>query len=588
MPMFLSNDTCEQVRAVRERAGIWIRHDHTFVRFEGRDVASWLQTQTSNDVVALQSGGGHANTLLDRKGRLQAHFALHRWEDEYWMLIEKQQAPRLLEQLDAHLFLEDVRMEDAGDSLEQIVIQGPKTLPFLASLLDTENGAASIYLPRERFGCHPLEVLGCQVLVFNLSLTGEDGFVLVSQAGEAPGLISRMLERGRGAGLTEVDEEAREVLRIEAGIPRFGLDMDTTNRMPETTLERDGVSYDKGCYLGQEVVAKLRAYSSVKFALCGLVFPPDLSAYPSANAPVIVQGQTVGTVKSGTYSPTLRAWICLAYLDRDHRTPGSTLVFATASEGVTFRGEVAVLPFYAAPSREERAAALYEQALTHFEADEHDEDTAAIELLKEAVLLHPQYEDAYEALGVILHRHHRVDEAIHYMKILEQLNPDCVMAHTNLSVFYVSKGMIEEAEEEKAKAAVAQMRLARDSHRAEAMAAEERERIRREARERMEMFREVLEIDPDDPLATFGMGMAHIQVDEYENALPYLRRATQVQKDYSVAFLNLGKCLEFLNRLDEAADAYRSGIEAAGRKGDLVPLREMERRLKSLEGAATG
>ncbi|MCC6697829.1 MAG: tetratricopeptide repeat protein [Candidatus Hydrogenedentes bacterium] len=582
MTTLLSDKTREHVQAVRERAGIWIRHDHTFIRFEGRDVASWLQTQTSNDVVALQSGCGHAGTLLDRKGRLQAHFTLHRWEDEYWMLIEKQQAPRLLEQLDAHLFLEDVHVEDAGDSLEQVVVQGPKTLPFLASPLDTDEGTASIYLPRQRHGCHPLELLGCQVLAFNISVSGEDGYVLVAQAGEAQALVSAILERGRGVGLTEVGEEAREVLRIEAGIPRFGLDMDTTNRMPETTLERDGVSYDKGCYLGQEVVAKLRAYSSVKFALCGLILPPALQAYPQLNAPVIVDGQTVGTVKSGAYSPTLRSWICLAYLDREHRAPGSALAFAIGPEGAAFQAEVAVLPFYAAPTREERAAALYEQALAHFESDEHDEDTAAIEWLKEAVLLHPGYEDAYEALGVILHRHHRVDEAIHYMKILEELNPDCVMAHTNLSVFYVSKGMIEEAEEEKAKAAVAQMRLARDSHRAEAMAAEERERIRREARERMEMFREVLEIDPDDPLATFGMGMAHIQVDEYESALPYLRRATQVQKDYSVAFLNLGKCLEFLKRIDEAAVAYRSGIEAAGRKGDLVPLREMERRLKSL------
>ena len=588
MATHLSDETREQVKAVRERAGIWIRSDHTFIRFEGRDVASWLQTQTSNDVVALPPGGGHSGTLLDRKGRLQAHFSLHRWEDDYWMLIEKQQAPRLLEQLDAHLFLEDVRMEDAGDSLEQVVVQGPRTLAFLASLLDTEDGAASIHLPRERYGCHPLELLGCEVLAFSLSLTGEDGYVLVTQSGEAQGLIARMLERGHGIGLMEIGEEAREVLRIEAGIPRFGLDMDTTNRMPETTLERESASYDKGCYLGQEVVAKLRAYSSVKHALSGLILSPALTAYPEPNSPVLVDGQSVGAIKSGALSLTLDAWVCLAYLDRDHRAPGSTLSFTTAAGGASFQGKVAVLPFYAGPSREDRAAALYEQALACFESDEHDEDTAAIELLKEAVLLDPRHEDAYEALGVILHRHHRVDEAIHYMKILEQLNPDCVMAHTNLSVFYVSKGMIEEAEEEKARAAVAQMRLARDSHRAEAMAAEERERIRREARERMEMFREVLEFDPDDPLATFGMGMAHIQVDEYEHALPYLRHAAEVQKDYSVAFLNLGKCLEFLKRHEEAAEAYRAGIEAAGRKGDMVPLREMERRLKSIEALAAG
>ena len=142
--------------------------------------------------------------------------------------------------------------------------------------------------------------------------------------------------------------------------------------------------------------------------------------------------------------------------------------------------------------------------------------------------------------------------------------------------------MIPEAEDEKAKAAVLQMKHARQAREAEDIASEERERIRREAIDRIAMFKEVLEFDPDDPLATFGTGMAFIQLNDYKNALPHLRRATQVQKDYSVAYLNLGKCLEFLKRDDEARLAFTAGIESAARKGDLMPLREMERRLKSL------
>jgi Flp pilus assembly protein TadD len=241
-----------------------------------------------------------------------------------------------------------------------------------------------------------------------------------------------------------------------------------------------------------------------------------------------------------------------------------------------------VLPFYHAPTREERAGSLFDRALAAFERDAHDQDDTAIDLLREAVLLHPTFEDAYEALGVILNRHHRVDEAIHYMRILARLNPDCVMAHTNLSVFYVAKGMIQEAEEEKAKAALLQLKHARSAREAEELAAAERRRIRNEAVERIAMFKEVLEIDPDDPLATFGMGMAYIQLEDYEQAIPHLQRATQVQKDYSVAYLNLGKCYEFLGRDSAARETYRAGIQAASRKGDLMPLREMERRLRGL------
>jgi tetratricopeptide (TPR) repeat protein len=362
--------------------------------------------------------------------------------------------------------------------------------------------------------------------------------------------------------------------------------MDRSYRIPETTLEREAVSYDKGCYLGQEVVARLRTYGSVKQALMGLVLEQGHDApLPRPGTPLSTDGSGVGHLASSAFSPTLDRAVAMAYLDRAHRAPGATLDF-TAEDATAFRATVVVLPFYTAPSREERARSLYDGALELFQRDIHDEDDAAIELLKEAVLLAPEYEDAYEVLGVILNRHGRVDEAIRYMRILERLNPDCIMAHTNLSVFYVSKGMIDEAETEKAKAAVLQIRKASEARKAEEIAAAERERIRKEALERIGMFQEVLEFDPDDPLATFGMGSAYMQLNQYAEAVPHLRRATEVTKDYSAAFLNLGKCLEFLGRSEEARDAYRKGIEAATRKGDLMPMREMERRLKGLDAQA--
>ncbi|NUM52756.1 MAG: tetratricopeptide repeat protein [Candidatus Hydrogenedentes bacterium] len=573
------------VYSVRHGIGVWVRDTHTLIRFEGKDVATWLQSQTSNDVAALQSGLGHANTILDRKGRLQAHFTLHRWDDEYWLVVEKQQAPRLIDQLDSHLFIEDVRMADAGDEVEQVLVQGPRVVYFLSTLLDTDKATASELLPAEKYGCHPIELCGFQVLAFRISETGEDGYLFVTQLGEARPLLDRLLEAGRPFGVCEVDDDAREVLRIEAGIPRFGIDMDTSNRLPETTLEREAVSYEKGCYLGQEVIAKLRAYSSVKMALVGLEL--EAGEFPPFDSTFYFGGSGIGVLKSAAHSPTLERTIALAYLDRDRRAPGSVIELH-AQDGKPFTARVVVLPFYAAPTREERARAAYEDALQRFERDAHDEDDSAIALLREAVLLSPAFEDAYEALGVILNRHHRVDEAIRYMRILARLNPDSVMAHTNLSVFYVAKGMIPEAEDEKAKAAVLQMRHARNAREAEEIAASERQRIRREALERIAMFKEVLEFDPDDPLATFGTGMAYIQLDDYENAVPHLERATQVQKDYSVAYLNLGKCFEFLNRTSDARGAYKAGIECAARKGDLMPLREMERRLKALTDASFG
>lgn len=573
----------EEIHAVRHEVGVWAWEDGAFVRFTGRDAASWLQTQSTNDVLALESGQGHANAVLDRKGRVQAAFTLHRWEDEYWLITDRPQAAPLLEQLDAHLFIEDVTIADASDEVEHVLVQGPRTLPFLASLLEGFGTAGAALLPRERHACQPIEVGEFQVLVFDYSVTGEDGLLLVTETGQGAALAERLLEAGAEWGLRRINPEAREVLRVEAGVPAFGQDYDSTYRLAETTLERGAVNYDKGCFLGQEVVARQRAYGAVKQALMGLVCDGALEHAPPPNAALYAEGRKAGIIKSRVYSPTLERVLALAYLDKNHRAPGRVYRFSDAEGGQTFQAEVRVLPFHEAKSREERAQALYERALSHFQEDAHDEDGAAIELLKKALALHPTHQDAYEALGVILNRHGRVDEAIRYMKVLAQLNPDCIMAHTNLSVFYVSKGMIEEAEQEKAQAALLEMKQTLEARKAEELAAEERRRIVEEARERIGMFKEVLELDPEDALATFGMGSAYMQLNDYESAVPYLQKATQLQQDYSAAFLNLGKCLEFLGQAGEARRAFRAGIEAATRKGDFMPMREMERRLKQLE-----
>jgi tetratricopeptide (TPR) repeat protein len=296
-------------------------------------------------------------------------------------------------------------------------------------------------------------------------------------------------------------------------------------------------------------------------------------------------GTKIGAIRSSGYSPTLDAWIALAYLDRGHRVPGTLLILHAADAPVKhFEAEVSLLPFYMPLSRETLAKQFYGEALKRFEADREDVDESAIALLKDAITLAPEFEDAYEALGVILHRHHRVDEAIHYMQLLAKMNPNCVMAHTNLSVFYVSKGMIQEAEAEKAIAGQLEQHQQLNAAQAERMAEAERGRIVAESEQRIGMFREVLEIDPEDPIANMGLGSAYIQLERYAEAIPFLEVASKVQKDYSAAWLNLGKCHEFLGNRDKAVMAYTEGIAAASRKGDLMPMKEMQRRLKVLEG----
>ena len=573
-----------EIEAVHHAVGAWPRSDHTVLQFSGKDAGNWLQSQSTNDVMRLRSGQGMSNALLDRQGRVLAFFTTHRWEDEFWIIIEKSQLQAVLDRVESHVILEEVRVEEVGRDLPQVCVEGPRSLLFLASLFEEASQEAAGAFPVELYSFAPMVLLGHEVLVFRMTESGEDGFLLLPGPGEAQAVYAALLERGHEFLLAEVTAAARHVLRVEAGRLRYDEDVDARCVIAETPLESSSVSYEKGCYLGQEVVARLKAYGTPKQALMGLLIDGEGVVLPPPGGALYQDGRRIGSLRSSAFSPTLRSWIALAYLDREHRIPGEPMLLQVETMERPITARVAPLPVYGGTSRSSYAQKLYEEALRQFEEDARDEGTAAIELLREAVTLRPDFEDAYEALGVILHRHQRTGEAIACMNELAKLNPASVMAHTNLSVFYVSLGMIAEAEEEKALAHQLETQAQFDARAAKRAAETERERIRSEAGERIRMFQEVLEIDPEDPVATMGLGSAYIQLERHAEAVPWLELATRVKKDFSAAYLKLGQCQEILGRVEAARAAYRAGIEAAGRKGDLMPLREMERRLAALEG----
>lgn len=566
---------------MRTNGGLWLRRDHTVVQLAGRDAAPWLQAQATNAATALNTGEGNQQALLDRQGRVQALFTAHRWDDEFWLLLEQSQVAPLLARVESHVILEDVQAADVGQGAAQICLEGPRIPIFLAALAQQTDEPAQ-ELPNAEYAVRPYRLLGREVLILRMTESREDGYLILPEASEAEALFEDLLAEAAPFGMVEVSAPARETLRLESGWPIPGIDIDEGVLIPSTPQVREAVDYDKGCYLGQEVVARLRAYGSVKQSLVVLLAEDPATTFPAQGTALYVAGTRVGEIRRSGFAPTLGQWLALAYLDREHRVPGTTWEFTAAEGAAAFGARVMAWPALEPLSREARARLYYDEALRAFEADHDDSQGAAIPMLRETLILDPTLEDAYEALGVILHRHHRTDEAIAVMQQLEQINPNAVMVHTNLSVFYVAKGMIAEAEAEKAKALQLETRRALDERAAERAALTERARLRHEAEQRIGMFKEVLEIDPEDPVATMGLGSAYIQLGAYADAIPFLETATRTQRDYSAAWLNLGKCHEFLGALDAARGAYAEGIAAASRKGDLMPMREMERRLEAL------
>ena len=376
-----------------------------------------------------------------------------------------------------------------------------------------------------------------------------------------------------------------ETLRLEAGQLRVGTDCQGRARLlPETGLEQHAVSYTKGCYLGQEVIARVRTYGSVPFALRGLVLkgePSDtaeevLGRLPAPGEDLLVEGEVVGTVGARVRSPVLESLIALAYLNRASRTPGQDLQLDC---GVS--ATVTLLPFYRAPDAEARVAFLYDRAIRVFAGGD---EPGALALLAETLRLEPTFADAYELIGVILGRSGRYHEAIDFFRRLEEVAPDESMVHTNLSLYYMKIGDRAQAEEEAAKATTKQFRTARWQSKSASEIAEDQQKSRTiEASRKKTMFSQVLEIDAEDSIALFGMGSTLAVLGEHDEACAHLARAADVDASNSAVYLRWGRSLEALGREVDAIEVYRNGMEVASRRGDLMPLREMEHRVLILE-----
>ncbi|HEY9869380.1 MAG TPA: tetratricopeptide repeat protein [Candidatus Obscuribacterales bacterium] len=565
----------EEISALRSTGGFARLGDLGLIEVSGDDAARLLQARTCNDIAQLSPGRGQLNCLLNRTAHLQAVFWIYRLEDSFWIVAEKGQVPAIIEQIELYHFREQMALVDRSAEGTFWTIQGPESLPFLAEHLRSADIKAALDLDAVT-----VELDGKPVMLFKQSLTGEDGYLLWFPSGCETELAGNLQAALEAAGFAGLGTEALETARVEAGFPRYRIDISADDLITDTGLEQVAVSYTKGCYVGQEVVARIKTYSAPRKGLVGLMFPPGSPISYPCGTPCSVDSKEIGQLKSNVFSPTLGRTIALAFLTREYRQPDTQLTLEI--EGSKQEAKVVLLPFYTPPSRQERARQLYERALALFAGDR---EAGSIGLLRKALNLDPLSPDVYEALGVILSRQGEIGEAVELMQHLAQLDPDSVMAHTNLSVFYMQLGDKERAEEEKAVAMSIQMRKLAMEAAAQQKQQEDERRRREEALDRMRMFRAVLEIDSEDLLANYGLGSAHVDLAEFEQAVPYLEKAIKVKPTHTVAYLALGKAFEGLKDTGKAMAAYKEGIDVASKRGDMMPLKEMQSRLVQLESA---
>lgn len=334
-------DVLFEYAAVRERgAGVVDLSPRGRLLVSGTEAVQFLNGLITNDMKSLVEGAWMPAAFPNVQGRLIASVRVVRLKDNgtdknvsptFLLDTEAATHERVRETIERFTLAGDFHVSDVTTQTVHLSVQGKKAAPVIRSVLGEQaaglatNAAAQMQWQEN------------ELTVVRATHTGENGFDLI-----APGPLARNLwEALQEAGARPVGYEALEILRIEAGLPRYGIDMDDSNVVTEAAPD-DAVSYTKGCYVGQEIIARIKYRGHVAKKLSGVVFdqPARVAAGMIINS---LDGKEVGRITSTTYSPHLGRTIALAFLKYDYIAADTKLKIVAAGEEV--EAQVTELPF---------------------------------------------------------------------------------------------------------------------------------------------------------------------------------------------------------------------------------------------------
>ncbi len=324
----------DEYHAVRSRVGLLDHCDRTLLRFTGEDRVPFLQGMVSNDVTKLRPGQGMFAAFADVHGKILADAKIFCTEDSFFVELQETLKDKIQAHLQRYLVADEVEIADLTGDYGILSLQGPKSTLLLEAL------SGSKALPDHELSHGEFQIDAHRSRLVRATYTGETGFDLWINTADLPELTALIQEKGTAFSAQWIGTEAQEFLRVEAGIPRYGVDMDEENLVLETNLDH-AVNFDKGCYLGQEVIERIHSRGHVNKKLVGMVLEGEGPAQRGDR----IQAETkeVGRVTSSVLSPLLNRPVALGYVHKDYVNPGTPLTIQGDASPVT--ATVSSLPF---------------------------------------------------------------------------------------------------------------------------------------------------------------------------------------------------------------------------------------------------
>jgi folate-binding protein YgfZ len=308
----------EEVLAVRRSAGIFRLAGRALLEVRGSDRVRFLQGQLTNDVAKLDASGSDSGCYalaLTREGRVVADFHVVARPDAFWLETDAAAASAAIARLEKFVIADDVQIADRSAEFARFAVEGPRAPELVA----TAAGAALRVAPDDAARA---QIGGAPAVVVAWGWSGEAALQILVASEQAAAVEAALRAAGNTCGAIFAGEAALEVLRIEAGEPRHGAELGEHTLPAELRLVDRAISFTKGCYTGQEVVARMQSRGRVGHLLVGVALEGD--ALPAPGAAIASEGTRVGELTSVAHSPSAGA-IALGFVRRGFDEPGTAL-----------------------------------------------------------------------------------------------------------------------------------------------------------------------------------------------------------------------------------------------------------------------
>jgi folate-binding protein YgfZ len=301
------------------------------ILISGSEAVMFLNGLVTNDMKTLAVSSWMPAVFPNVQGRLLAAVRVIHREDGFLIDTENATGDTVVKLLERFTLAGDFRLADLTENTAHLSIQGAKAPEIIGAIL----GETLANLGRDAVAS--VDWQGRQITLIRATHTAEEGFDLFVNATEMETLRDAFIK----AGAQPIGNDTIETLRLEAGIARYGIDMDETNVVTETNLD-DAVSFTKGCYIGQEIIARIKYRGHVAKKLAGLVFEGEVSLESGAKI-FSVDDKEIGRVTSAGFSPRLARAIALGYLKYDYLGAGTGVKVISSEKELL--AKVAELPF---------------------------------------------------------------------------------------------------------------------------------------------------------------------------------------------------------------------------------------------------